>query len=88
MRKKLKNFVPRLNASVDWFIPAHLKESRDILQAVRMFLFSHLLGPFLGQLHHFAVRPVLGVDLGLVTAPIRGRADQSDLRPDQVRDQR
>ena len=49
MRAQLTNFVPRLNASVDWFIPEHLKQSRDVLQAVRMFLFSHLFGPFLGH---------------------------------------
>lgn len=49
MRNTLANLVPRLNASVDWFIPAKLKQSRDILQAVRMFLFSHLVGPFLGH---------------------------------------
>ena len=49
MGKGLTNFAPRLNAAVDWFIPAHLKQSRDILQAVRMFLFSHLFGPFLGH---------------------------------------
>ncbi len=49
MGNKLTNFLPRLNASVDWFIPAHLKQSRDTLQAVRMFLFSHLFGPLLGH---------------------------------------
>ena len=49
MRNGLKKLVPRLNASVDWFIPASLKQSRDILQAVRMFLFSHLFGPLLGH---------------------------------------
>jgi signal transduction histidine kinase len=49
MKKGLANLVSRLNALVDWFIPAHLKESRDLLQAVRMFMFSHLLGPFLGH---------------------------------------
>jgi signal transduction histidine kinase len=48
MGTKLKTFVARLNASVDWFIPAKLKQSRNLLQAVRMFLFSHLFGPFLG----------------------------------------
>jgi signal transduction histidine kinase len=48
MGTRLSSIVPRLNASVDWFIPAQLKQSRDILQAVRMFLFSHLFGPFLG----------------------------------------
>lgn len=49
MEKRFTNFVPRLNAAVDWFIPAHMQQSRDILQAVRMFLFSHLFGPFLGH---------------------------------------
>ena len=49
MGSRIGNWVPRLNASVDWFIPARLKQSRDTLQAVRMFLFSHLFGPFLGN---------------------------------------
>lgn len=49
MQKRLTGFVKKLNASVDWFIPAHLKQSRNILQAVRMFLFSHLMGPLLGH---------------------------------------
>jgi signal transduction histidine kinase len=48
MENTRQKLVSRLNAAVDWFIPAHLKQSRDILQAVRMFLFSHLFGPFLG----------------------------------------
>lgn len=49
MGNRFRNIVPTLNAAVDWFIPAHLKRSRDTLQAVRMFLFSHLFGPFLGH---------------------------------------
>jgi signal transduction histidine kinase len=49
MGNSFANFLPRLNAAVDWFIPAHLKQSRDILQGVRMFLFSHLFGPLLGH---------------------------------------
>jgi signal transduction histidine kinase len=36
-------------AFADWFIPARLKASNDLLQGVRMFLFSHLFGPFLGH---------------------------------------
>jgi signal transduction histidine kinase len=55
MRAQLTNFVPRLNASVDWFIPEPLKQSRDVLQAVRMFLFSHLFGPFLGHTISFSM---------------------------------
>ncbi len=49
MGKRYTNFVARLNAGVDWFIPADLKQSPGTLQAVRMFLFSHLFGPFLGH---------------------------------------
>jgi signal transduction histidine kinase len=65
MGKALANVVPRLNASVDWFIPAQLKQSPDILQAVRMFLFSHLFGPF------------LGLTICLSTLYVQGRADLS-----------
>lgn len=49
IKNGLSNLAPRLNAVVDWFIPEHLKQSRDVLHAVRMFLFSHLFGPFLGH---------------------------------------
>jgi CheY-like chemotaxis protein len=49
IRNRLDQFVRRLNASVDWFIPPRFTESRDILQAVRMFLLSHLCGPLLGH---------------------------------------
>ena len=49
MGSSFRNFVPAVNAAVDWFIPARLKQSRDTVQAVRMFLFSHFFGPFLGH---------------------------------------
>jgi signal transduction histidine kinase len=39
----------RTRAFADWFIPARLKASNDLLQGVRMFLCSHLFGPFLGH---------------------------------------
>lgn len=41
--------LPRLNAAVDWFIPARLKRSGEVLQGARMFMFSHFFGPFLGH---------------------------------------
>jgi signal transduction histidine kinase len=45
-----QRLVPQLNAAVDWFIPESLKHSKqDTLQAVKMFVFSHLLGPVLGH---------------------------------------
>ncbi len=50
MPMRFKRLVPKLNAAVDWFIPEQLKQSKqDTLQAVRMFVFSHLLGPVLGH---------------------------------------
>jgi signal transduction histidine kinase len=49
LRRLLKTLDTRLYAFVDWFIPARLKASNEVLQGVRMFLFSHLFGPFLGH---------------------------------------
>jgi signal transduction histidine kinase/ActR/RegA family two-component response regulator len=34
---------------LDWFIPAGVKENAELLQRARMFLISHLFGPFLGH---------------------------------------
>ena len=48
-RGLLQTLDARLYAFVDWFIPARLKASSEVLQGVRMFLFSHLFGPFLGH---------------------------------------
>jgi len=44
-----RTFSEQIHAFVDWFIPADLKASTDLVQGVRMFLFSHLFGPFLGH---------------------------------------
>ena len=60
MGNRLTHFLPKLNASVDWFIPARLKQSQNTLQAVRTFLFSHLFGPFLGHTISFSMLYVGG----------------------------
>lgn len=49
MRKFLKKLDAGLTLFVDKFIPAKLKSSGDLVQGVRMFLFSHFFGPFLGH---------------------------------------
>jgi signal transduction histidine kinase len=49
MGQRLNHFIERLNTAVDWFVPAELKQKPGMLQAVRMFLFSHLFGPILGH---------------------------------------
>ena len=60
MGQKLNHFIERLNAAVDWFIPADLKKAPGMLQAVRMFLFSHLFGPVLGHTISFSMLYVKG----------------------------
>ena len=55
MREFVKKLNDRLTSFVDWFIPAKLKASSDLLQGVRMFLFSHLFGPFLGHTISFSM---------------------------------
>src|SRR5688572_18749493 len=37
-----------LNSFVEWFIPDPLSKDPRLVQRVRMFLISHLVGPFLG----------------------------------------
>ena len=38
-----------LDRFIDWFIPAEVKAEREKRQQARMFLISHCLGPFLGN---------------------------------------
>ena len=39
----------RLDRFIDWFIPAEIAGEREKRQQARMFLISHCLGPFLGN---------------------------------------
>ena len=41
--------LQNLLLAVEWFIPENLKTNAAIVQGARMFLFSHLFGPFLGH---------------------------------------
>ena len=38
-----------LDRLVDWFIPAEIAGEREARQRARMFVISHLLGPFIGS---------------------------------------
>ena len=42
-------FLQRLDRFIDWFIPLSIREDRELTQRARMFLLSHLCGPFLGN---------------------------------------
>jgi signal transduction histidine kinase/CheY-like chemotaxis protein len=45
----MENLSTELFGLIDWFIPASIKADPPTLQRTRMFLISHLLGPFLGS---------------------------------------
>jgi signal transduction histidine kinase len=60
-----QTWTRRINAFVDWFIPPGFNATTDVLQGVRMFLFSHLFGPFLG--HTISISMLI----------IQGHADRS-----------
>jgi signal transduction histidine kinase/CheY-like chemotaxis protein len=53
---------------LDWFIPPRLKAEREQHQRARMFLVSHLFGPFLGHtmtLYVYLIDPHPGFGLGV-----------------------
>jgi len=60
MQNSLKRLETHVSFFVDWFIPAKLKSSADLVQGVRMFLFSHLFGPFLGHTISFSMLYIQG----------------------------
>ena len=44
-----------LNQLVDWFIPAEMAADQEACKQARMFLFSHIFGPFIGNVVPAAV---------------------------------
>ncbi len=49
MTRYRHKILQQLLVAVDWFIPDNLRRNGTIVQGTRMFLFSHLFGPFLGH---------------------------------------
>jgi signal transduction histidine kinase/CheY-like chemotaxis protein len=41
--------LSKIYSSLDWFIPENVRRSNELEQRARMFLVSHLIGPFLGH---------------------------------------
>ncbi|MDB5450133.1 MAG: sensor histidine kinase [Phenylobacterium sp.] len=70
--QQASNPVDRL---VDWFIPKELADQREKRQLARMFLISHLCGPFLGNVVPGALYfldPTPGYPVGVLAASITG----------------
>ena len=67
---------PRLNLSpariyplLDWFIPPALKADREMVQPARMFLISHLFGPFMANtivIYLYVIDPMPGTSLAVL----------------------
>jgi signal transduction histidine kinase len=64
-----------LNDLVDWFIPAEIAADREMRKQARMFLISHLFGPFIGNtvpLALYILDPNPGYAIWVLTACITG----------------
>ena len=46
---KLAYYLDRITQLADWFIPADMAANREQREKARIFLYSHLLGPFIGN---------------------------------------
>jgi signal transduction histidine kinase len=58
---------------LDWFIPESIRENNELQQRARMFLISHLIGPFLGHtitLYLYIIDPQPNYALGVLAASI------------------
>ena len=49
MTQRDRSLGAKLNDLVDWFVPAEIAQDRQKLKQVRMFLISHIFGPFIGN---------------------------------------
>jgi signal transduction histidine kinase/CheY-like chemotaxis protein len=71
---------PRLNLSpariyplLDWFIPPAVKADREMVQPARMFLISHLFGPFMANtivIYLYVIDPTPGLGLAVLAAAL------------------
>lgn len=49
MKPFIAKLASKLDNLVDWFIPADIASDKDMRKQARLFLISHLLGPFIGN---------------------------------------
>src|SRR3712207_2576285 len=73
MPTRLHVSLALLNRLVDWFIPAELAGDREGRKQARMFLISHLFGPFIGNVVPaalYVLDPTPGFDVAVLAASI------------------
>src|SRR3984885_4031483 len=65
--------LARLNDFVDWFIPPAIAADREDRKQARIFLYSHLFGPFIGNtvpLAFYLLSPKPGPDIAILALSI------------------
>jgi signal transduction histidine kinase len=65
--------LAKLNELVDWFIPKRIGADREMRKQARMFLYSHIFGPFIGNtvpLALYLFNPTPGYDIAVLTVLI------------------
>jgi signal transduction histidine kinase len=75
MRNRLHLSLALLDRLVNWFIPAELAVERETRKQARMFLISHLFGPFIGNivpLALYVLDPTPGYEVAVLAASITG----------------
>ena len=76
MTKRGAKAAMMLDRAVDWFLPAEIATAeRDVRQRARMFLISHLIGPFIGNtvpLALFLLDPTPGWPVAILALSITG----------------
>lgn len=68
-------FLGLLDRLLDWFIPADIAADREMRKQARMFLISHLLGPFIGNVVPgalFLFDPTPGYEVAVLAVSITG----------------
>lgn len=63
----------RIYPVLDWFIPARIKHNNEAHQRARMFLISHVFGPFLGNtitVYLYLLDPIPGIGVHVIAASI------------------
>jgi signal transduction histidine kinase len=73
MNNRLHLSLIMLNRLVDWFIPAELAADRERRKQARMFLISHLFGPFIGNVVPgalYVLDPTPGYPVAVLAASI------------------
>ena len=73
MRPRLRLSPSTIYPLLDWFMPPALQAKREMLQPARMFLISHIFGPFLGHtitVYLYLLDPHPGYALWVLAASI------------------